>query len=278
VTESRADRAGVAAFARRLALNVKRGWDALVRPPLVRPPRPRAAAMVAVCVLVAAVIALMFLVDSAASDWARDLPGWFTTIFERVTNFGLSGWFLYPSGFALLCLAALSSLALPRFTLAVLAVLTRRCGFLFIAIGLPGLFTTLVKRMIGRARPFVGSGPQDDPFSYMPFIWKPAYASMPSGHSTTAVAAAIAIGAIWPRSRVVMWLYALIIMFSRIAILAHHPSDVLGGAIVGGVGAWLVQRFFAARRLGFSPVDLRPFPGPSWRRLKEAARNIAGRR
>ena len=105
-------------------------------------------------------------------------------LFEQITNFGLSGWFLFPFGFVLLCLAALTSPALPRMTQGVLAVLAVRFGFLFLAVALPGLFVTIVKRLIGRARPYVGS--HDDPFAYMPFTWRPEYASLPSGHATTA--------------------------------------------------------------------------------------------
>jgi membrane-associated phospholipid phosphatase len=82
---------------------------------------------------------------------------------------------------------------------------------------------------------------------------EPAYASMPSGHATTVAAAAIAIGPLWPRVRPLMWLYALLIMFSRVVIVAHHPSDVLAGALVGAAGALVLRRFFAARRLAFSP-------------------------
>ena len=48
------------------------------------------------------------------------------------------------------------------------------------------------------------AGDHDDPFVYVPFIWRPEYASMPSGHATTAAATAIAVGAIWPGLRVVM--------------------------------------------------------------------------
>ena len=64
----------------------------------------------------------------------------------------------------------------------------------------------------------------------MPFIWQPEYASMPSGHATTATAAAIAAGSarVRPRLRSVMWIYAVVIMATRILILVHHPSDVLG--------------------------------------------------
>jgi len=71
-----------------------------------------------------------------------------------------------------------------------------------------------------------------------------------------------------------MWVYALIIMASRMLIFVHHPSDVLGGAVVGVIGALMVRRWFAARRLGFSPADLQPYPLPSWSRLKATAREI----
>jgi membrane-associated phospholipid phosphatase len=66
-----------------------------------------------------------------------------------------------------------------------------------------------------------------------------------------------------------MWLYALVIMLSRVVVLAHHPSDVVAGALVGTVGAALVRRWFAARRLVFS-ANLSVFPGPSLRRIGAA--------
>jgi membrane-associated phospholipid phosphatase len=248
--------------------NLARWTRVLLRPPQARVPAVSGASITAIVITIAAVIDSMVLFDVAASDWARGLPQWFEDIFEQITNFGLSGWFLFPFGFILLCLAALLSPALTRMSQGVLAALAVRFGFLFLAIGLPGLFVTIVKRLIGRARPYVGS--HDDPFAYMPFAWQPEYASMPSGHSATAASAAIAIGAIWPTSRGVMWLYALIIMVSRVVVLAHHPSDVIAGALVGIVGALSVRRWFAARRLLFSPADLRAFPGPSWRRIKVA--------
>ena len=231
------------------------------------PPVPKEAVAASLLVLAAAAGA-MFFVDLAATDWAHTLPGWFTAAFEQITNFGLSGWFLFPFGSALLGLAVIISTALPRAAQGVLAALAARFGFLFLAIGAPGLFTTIVKRLIGRARPYVGS--HDNPFLYRPFAWQSEYASLPSGHAATAAAAAFAIGALWPRSRWIMWLYALTILFSRIVVFAHHPSDVIAGALVGSVGAALVRRSFAARRLAFSPRDLRTLPGPSFRRVTAA--------
>jgi membrane-associated phospholipid phosphatase len=252
---------------------------------LFRAPQTRlapwpASAYRAVAVILVAVVASMFLFDAAASHWARGLPRWFTGVFEWITDFGLSGWFLFPFGFVLLCLAAVTSSVWSSKTQAVLAMLTVRFGYLFLAIGLPGLFAAIVKRMIGRARPYVGQ--QDDPFAYIPFIWKPEYASMPSGHSTTAVAAAVAIGALWPAARHVLWVYALLIMFSRIVVLEHHPSDVLAGVLVGAVGADLVRRWFAARHLLFAASDLTALPGPSfseiWQAVAEIARGKSGQK
>jgi undecaprenyl-diphosphatase len=265
-------RAGVAAIAQRVADNILRWLAVLVRPPRARLPPWGVAGLVAIVLMIGVVVASMFLLDTTASAWARSLPSWVEVVGEDVTYFGLAGWFLFPLGFVLLALAAVIAPSLPPAVLGVIGLLVARLGFLFTAIALPSLFDTIIKRLIGRARPYIGA--TDNPFTYMPFIWRPEYASMPSGHATTATAAAIAFGALWPRWRVVMWLYALLIMVSRVVVNVHHPSDVIAAALVGVVGALLIRRWFAARRLVFFAADLRAFPGPSWRRLKAAARQV----
>jgi undecaprenyl-diphosphatase len=252
--------------------NIIRWCGLFLRPPRACVPRPAPSTLAAIVLTLVVTVASMFFLDVAASDWARALPLRFTDIFEQITDFGLSGWFLFPIGFVLLCLAAATTRVLSMRTQNLLAMLSVRFGFLFLAIGLPGLFVTIVKRLIGRARPYVGN--HDDPFAYMPFIWQPEYASMPSGHATTAASAAIAIGALWPRARGVMWIYAIMIMFSRVVVLAHHPSDVIAGGLVGVVGAELVRRWFAARYLLFSANDLRAFPWPPFKRIGTAAREV----
>jgi membrane-associated phospholipid phosphatase len=267
--------AALQALVVRIPVNLVRWIGVLARPPRARPPRlsSRAAAMFAL--VVALMIASMFLFDTKAIEWARLEPLSLHDFADEITNYGRSSTFLYPFGIILIVLAAALSPSLTTLSRGVLAALAVRFGFLFVAIGLPSLFATIVKRLIGRARPYVGS--HDDPFAYMPFIWKPEYASMPSGHATTAAAAAVAIGLLFPRLRAVMLIYMLVIMASRILIFVHHPSDVLGGAVVGVVGALMVRRWFAARRLGFSPADLQAYAWPSWPRLKATAREIVGR-
>jgi undecaprenyl-diphosphatase len=144
---------------------------------------------------------------------------------------------------------------------------------LFLAIGVPGLFVSIVKRMIGRARPLATG--HIDPFAFAPFIWRADYASLPSGHATTAFSVLVAFGTLWPRARTALLLYALAISLSRVMVMAHYPSDVLAGAVVGSAGAIMVRSYFASRRLAFGETmhgAPTAFPGPSWRRIKALGR------
>ena len=120
-----------------------------------------------------------------------------------------------------LALAALPAPA-TRVSQAVLAAAMVRVGFLFTAIALPGLFDAIIKRMIGRARPMVLAG-HVDPFLFAPFIWRADYASLPSGHATTAFSVLVAFGCLWPRARTVLLLYAVAIALSRILVLGAFP-------------------------------------------------------
>jgi undecaprenyl-diphosphatase len=249
-------------------------WSRVLRPAARRAPTPPLSrkALAGMVLAMAAAVASMFLLDRQAADWARQLPQGFRSAFEAITNGGLSGWFLYPLGIATLCLAMAISPSMPRLSRGVLAALASRFSFLFWAIAAPGLFATVIKRLIGRARPYVDV--HDNPFTYMPFAWRPEYASLPSGHATTVASVALAFGALWPRARLVLWLYALVIMFSRVVVMAHHPSDVVAGAVVGAAGAALIRRFFAARRLLFCARSLKPYPVPSPRRIGRALTTV----
>jgi membrane-associated phospholipid phosphatase len=221
----------------------------------------------------AAALSMIFL-DSRAFNFASGLPTWLVDIFFEITDFGLAGWILLPVGGLIIVIAILASPALDHMTRAVLAMVATRLGFVFIAVGLPGLLDTIVKRWIGRVRPS-GRGP----FAYEPFSWRPEFASFPSGHATTAFAALVAIGAIFPRARALLWAYALLIAASRIAVLAHYPSDVIAGAAVGAFGALWVRDWFAVRRLGFnvgSDGRVHAMPGPPWRRIKQVAGALFG--
>jgi membrane-associated phospholipid phosphatase len=260
---------------RRCAANVMTALTLLSRPTRAHArflsPRPLA---IAAGIAVAVLLILMVTIDAAAIRGVRYVPRWIVAFFDEITDYGKSGWFLWPLGLLFIALASLPS-ALTPFSQRVLAAIMVRIGFLFTAIAVPSLFVTIVKRMIGRARPMVGGSL--DPFLFSPFAWHPAYAGLPSGHATTAFAVLVAFGTLWPRARTVLLIYALLIAVSRVIVNAHYPSDVFAGALVGMAGAILVRRYFAQRRLGFAiEADgrIHQYSGPSLRRIKAVARGL----
>jgi undecaprenyl-diphosphatase len=250
------------------------GWFA----PLARSPRvpggswrllgERTAAATAAVGSLCVIVIAMYTVDGRAISGVQRLPVALVDTFEWITDFGLSGWFLWPLGTMLILSAALAPRLRSRFQRLVLSAIVARIGFLFVAIALPGLIVTITKRLIGRSRPMLSG--VADPFAYKLWVWDPAFASLPSGHATTAFAAAVAFGALWPQARIVMWLYAGLIAASRVVVSAHHVSDVIAGAVAGTVGAVLIRNWFAVRRIGFAvSLDgkVRALPGPSLRRI-----------
>ena len=267
---------------RRLRQNLAAWWRALLRPSRIAPERRVPLWPLKGWITVAGLLALLLVV--AGSIWlfdafligeARLAPKRVRAFFEWITQFGNSSWLLWPTGILLLLMAALPWSKLSSISQGVLAALVVRIGFIFLAVGVPALFVTIVKRLIGRARPYVWE--ITNPLSYAPFNWKASYASFPSGHATNAFAAAIAIGALWPRMRIPMWIFAVVIATSRVMVNAHFPSDVIVGSVVGLTGALLVRGWFAARHLGFtvgSDATIHRLPGPSWRRTKAVARKL----
>jgi membrane-associated phospholipid phosphatase len=244
---------------------------------LVRRPRPTPAALTRAWrrfavhgLLTAGAVALsMAFLDEPVHELAAGLPQWLIDAFYLITDFGRSGSILVPVGTLIGVIALVASPALDRTSRAVLAMAVTRLGYVFLAVGVPGLAVTIVKRLIGRVRPSALG-----PIAYEPFSWRPDHASFPSGHSTTAFAALVAIGFLFPRARPVLWVYALLIAASRIIVDEHYSSDVIAGAAFGTFGAVWVRDWFAVRRLGFvvGPDGVvHAKSGPSLRRLNKVA-------
>jgi undecaprenyl-diphosphatase len=221
----------------------------------------------------AAIIVLMYALDATEIGWMPPRgTAWLWPV-RSLTDFGKSAYVLWSLAAILLLIALLFPRA--RGTArSVLIGFGARILFIFFAVLLPVLAGEIVKDVVGRGRPFVGG--QANAFNFSHFAGTEAYASFPSGHATTAFALAFAVSAVWPHLRSMMLIYAVIIGATRLVLLAHHPSDVVAGALLGVIGAMLVRYWFAARHLAFTirrDGAIEPLAGPSLDHLKRVARN-----
>jgi membrane-associated phospholipid phosphatase len=218
-----------------------------------------------------AIIALMYALDVREISLMppRGTPAlWPARI---LTDFGKDIYVLGALGGLLIAVAVVAP-ARHGIQRSLLLGLGTRLQFLFFAVLVSVLAGELIKWIVGRGRPFVGG--QANAFNFSHFAGTEAYASFPSGHATTAFALAFAVAAIWPRARIAIIAYALVIAATRLVLLAHHPSDVVAGALVGITGAMVVRYWFAARRLGFAihrDGTIVALTGPSSGRLKRVA-------
>lgn len=226
-------------------------------------------------ILGAAIIALMYALDATEIGWMpkRGTPSlWPIRI---LTDFGKSAYVLWALA-GLLFVVAIISPRLRGNARSMLLGLGTRLQFIFFAVLVPVLVGDALKWIVGRGRPFVGG--EGNVFNFRHFGGTEAFASFPSGHANTAFALAFAVSALWPQARPVMLVYAVAIALSRLVLLAHHPSDVVAGALVGLIGAMAVRYWFAARRLGFAirgDGAIVPLPGPSLGYLKRVARGAS---
>lgn len=109
------------------------------------------------------------------------------------------------------------------------------------AAGVAAAATTLVKELFDRARPPVAN---PEFFAVVPVPESPSF---PSGHASTAFAAATVVAMLHPRLRVPAFAVAALVAASRVYLGVHFTIDVVVGAALGAaIGAALV---WAARRV-----------------------------
>jgi undecaprenyl-diphosphatase len=123
-----------------------------------------------------------------------------------------------------------------------------------VAVGVAAGLTSLLKELFDRVRPALADR------GIEALVPTPESASFPSGHAATAFAAAVAVGAFYPRFRWPLLGLAVLVGLSRIYLGVHYALDVLAGAALGiAVGLLVV---LATRRLlgwlGQPDMSLRP--------------------
>lgn len=189
--------------------------------------------------------------DAASIGWVRDLPRPVRSFSQWLTNFGKSGWLLFPTG--LFCLVVLFSdwRAVSRRAAAAWTEIGLIVGFTFLSIAGAGVATNIFKQLVGRGRPVVFD--RDGAFSLQPLQFDYAQASFPSGHATTMGALAVVIAVVAPRVRWPAFAVCAVVASSRIFVAAHYPSDVVAGFTLGAAFAWYFALVLAEARVALAP-------------------------
>lgn len=226
-------------------------------------------------ILVIFIAALVF--DHPISVWAQSWPDAVRTVLGELTRYGESDWILYPAA-ALFVLTSTVAFAVRwKLMRTMLWQFAALYGFIFAGVALPGLASSALKGIVGRGRP-----QHFDEFGPLHFVpnWNDwTFQSFPSGHATTAFALAAVIGFVSPRWYFPGLVFAAGIAISRVALGVHYPSDVLGGAVLGLVGAYAVRLLFAGRRWVFEVAPdgrIRTRPMASLRRYLALKRRGSG--
>ncbi|MCB1106827.1 MAG: phosphatase PAP2 family protein [Chlamydiia bacterium] len=91
-------------------------------------------------------------------------------------------------------------------------------------------FVRVFKVLIGRARPdiFLKKGI----FGFYGFEWNHHFHSFPSGHTMAAFTLATSLSLLFPKGRYLFFTGATLLSLSRIFLLGHFLSDVIGAAAI----------------------------------------------
>lgn len=96
----------------------------------------------------------------------------------------------------------------------------------------------ILKNLIKRSRPFISNT------DLITHAWKfPSGYSFPSGHSSSSFCAAAVLTAAGSSKKIIWYLLAGGIAFSRIYLNVHYPSDIFCGAIFGTLIGYSIWRF-----------------------------------
>lgn len=122
---------------------------------------------------------------------------------------------------------------------------TRKAGFLALCAMALGLLVTniTIKPLISRPRPWLD-------WPIVPLVTEKDPNSFPSGHTCAAFAAGMSWARTlpWKWGRIAAVIAAVCMGLSRLYVGVHYPTDVLVGAVIGLLCAWVAWKAYLLYR------------------------------
>ena len=109
-----------------------------------------------------------------------------------------------------------------------------------VAYSLNAIIITILKYAVNRTRPFV----VDSHIEKLTWGGSPSF---PSGHAGDAMIIAFIVSMAFNKQKwwvILLWVWAVLVCYSRMVLGVHYLSDVLGATIISGIVALIVHSFF----------------------------------
>jgi membrane-associated phospholipid phosphatase len=124
----------------------------------------------------------------------------------------------------------------------------------FLGATMAGFFDDIFRLSLGRARPDTHL---PDRFYGITYAFSGGFQSFPSGHAAAVFGTAVALIVTDLPLGILTTLFAFGVIWARVELYRHYPSDVVSGAVIG-IYFGLLSGYGAKVRRAMPPLDSRP--------------------
>ncbi len=200
--------------------------------------RPYRWSIAAATVILLCLLSYIF-TDIKAALWFHTInKGWYSDLFNIITDFGESQWYLIAGMLLFIVFRKTNELRADSGL------------FLSLSVAASGVSADIIKYIAGRARPILYFSEQV--YGFNSFHYEYQWISFPSGHAATAFSAAIVLTILYPKGRFFFLFAGTLIAFSRIFLTHHYISDVIAGSFLGITSSILLYNLYFKRKFDVS--------------------------